>query len=45
MKKTPKSFTKEALFKARDIKHRYSETFVKPMNPCGKSEGKAKEDT
>jgi hypothetical protein len=38
MNRKKKSFTKEALFKARDIKHIYSETFVKPMDPCAKSE-------
>ncbi len=36
MKKANK-FTKEALFKSKDIKHSYSETFVKPMNPCTKT--------
>lgn len=34
MSQENKKFTKEALRKAKDYKHTYSETFVEPMDPC-----------
>jgi|GEM_PF-6275726 len=43
MKKKTNKFTKEALFKSRDIKHSYSETFVKSMDPCAKPENQTKD--
>lgn len=44
MKQKQKQFTKEALYKAKDVKHTYSETFVEPMNPCAKPEKVAKKE-